>query len=119
MELGVDDCILAIRPLGAIRVFFDITLPGGDRFLVLVLAVENLPDPIERAHFQIGEMGGRRGAEFFIDRGGGVAFRQPEVLAGDELAVGCDRVIGATGGLQGLGDHPGDPHRAAADRVGG
>ena len=118
LKLGVDDGILAVRPLGAVRIILDITLPGGDRVLVLFLLVLNLPDPIERAHSQIRQMGGGRGAEFFVDGRGGIARGELEPLGGDEIAVGGDGVIGAAGGLQGLGDHPRGPHGAAADRMG-
>ena len=62
-------------------------------------------------------MGGGRGAEFFVDRGGGIALRQRESLGGDEIPVGGNRVIGTARGLQCFRDHPCRAHRTTADRV--
>ena len=100
LELGVDDRVLAFRPLGAVRIVLHISLPGGDGFFVFLLAGENLSDAEQRAHFQVGQMGGGGGAEFLVHGGGGIAFGQAEALGCHEIAIGGDRIVRTAGGLQ-------------------
>ena len=114
LKLGVDDGVLAILPLGAVRIVLHIRLPGGDGFFMFLLLPENLPDAKQRAHLQVGKMRGGSGAEFLIHRSGGISIRKTETFRRHEIAVSSNGVIRAACGLQGFGDHPRGPHRTTA-----
>ena len=51
LEFRVDDGVLAIRPLGAVWIVLNVSLPSGDGFSVFLLLVLDFSDPIESSHF--------------------------------------------------------------------